>query len=235
MPSFLTEQLKTKAGRWRQKDMGRYCHCIYVLRLIKPLNPTSYDDQLKHPSTVYCNVPAFKCECRQCQKHQLANLLNSLFSFFLSGDERHKSLSGLLTDPSKPLWGLPHHLVQVPTSTIPHIPQASSLSVAQLSSLDFNLGTWISEIANANKELPAAVPVDSCWRRLGLFYTSTFTATGMEQDGEGACQELGGPDEECGNWFSARQKGLGVEPVLRTGGVHGVRATVRGEGKTPVF
>lgn len=154
-----------------------------------------------------------------------------MFSFFFSGDELHKSLSGILTDPGKPLQGLP----QVPTSTIPHNHQASSFSVAQPSSLDFNLGTWISEIANANKELPAAVPVDSCWRRLSLFYTSTFTATGMEQDREGARQELGGPDEEWGSWVSASQKGMGVEPVLRTGGVHGVRSAVRGEGKKLIF
>lgn len=57
----------------------------------------------------------------------------------------------------------------------------------------------------------------------------------MEQDGEGARQEFGGPDEEWGSRVSAGQTGLGVEPVLCTGGVHGVRAAVRGEGKKLIF
>lgn len=111
----------------------------------------------------------------------------------------------------------------------------SCFSVALLSSLDFTLGTWTSQIANANKELPAAVPLDSCRRRLSLFFTSTFTTTGTEQDREGARQELGGPDEEWGGWISTGQKGLGVEPVLCTGGVHGVRPAVCGQGKKPYF
>lgn len=68
-------------------------------------------------------------------------------------------------------------------------------------------------------------------RRLGLFFTSAVIATGTEQDGEGARQELGGPDEEWGRWISAGQEGLGVEPVLCAGGVHGVRPAVRGQGK----
>lgn len=107
--------------------------------------------------------------------------------------------------------------------------------MAQFSSLDFNLGTWTAQIANANKELPAAVPVDSCRRGFGLLFTSTFTTTGTEQDGKGARQELGGPNEEWGSWISAGQKGLGVEPVLCTGGVHGVRSAVRGQGKKKIF
>lgn len=158
----------------------------------------------------------------------------TVFVFFYSGDELPKSLRGILKDPGKLLWGLPyilaswHRLLPQP---FPITTFTSSFSVDQLSSLDFNLRTWLSEIANANKELPAAVPVDSCWRRLSLFYTSTFTATGTEQDGEGAHQEFGGPDEEWGSWVSAGQTRLGVEPVLCTGGVHGVRTTVRGEGK----
>lgn len=111
----------------------------------------------------------------------------------------------------------------------------SGFSVAQVLTLDFNLGTLTSQIANANKELPAAVPVDCCRRRLSLLFTSTLTATGTEQDGEGARQELGGPYEEWGSRISAGQKGLGVEPVLCTGGVYGVRPAVRGQGKELYF
>lgn len=66
-------------------------------------------------------------------------------------------------------------------------------------------------------------------------FTSAFTAAGTEQDGEGARQELGGPDEEWGGWISTCQEGLGVEPVLRAGGVHGVRPAVRGQGTKPHF
>lgn len=122
-----------------------------------------------------------------------------------------------------------------PPHPFPTITSTSHFSVAQLSSLDFNLGTWPSQIANANKELPAAVPLDSRRRRLSLFFASAFTATGTEQDREGTRQELGGPNEEWGSWISTGQKGLGVEPVLCTGGVHGVRSTVRGQGKRPHF
>ncbi len=66
-------------------------------------------------------------------------------------------------------------------------------------------------------------------------FRSTFAAAGTEQDGEGARQEFGGPDEEWGGWISAGQEGLGVEPVLCAGGVHGVRPAVRGQGKKPYF
>lgn len=79
----------------------------------------------------------------------------------------------------------------------------SCFSVAQLSLPDFNLGTWTSQIANANKELPAAVPLDSRRPRLSLFFASTFIAAGTEQDGAGARQEFGGPGEEWGTWISA--------------------------------
>lgn len=77
--------------------------------------------------------------------------------------------------------------------------------------------------------------MDSCRRGFGLLFTSTFTTIGTEQDGKGAHQELGGPNEEWGSWISAGQKGLGVEPVLCTGGVHGVRSAVRGQGKKLLF
>lgn len=151
--------------------------------------------------------------------------------FFPAGDELHKSLSGILTGPGKTAFWV----CQTWQSPPPHPFRITNLhklfSVAQLSLLDFNLGTWTSQIANANKELPAAVPLDSRRRGLGLFFTSTFTTAGTEQDGQGARQELGGPNEEWGGWISTGQKGLGLEPVLCTGGVHGVWPAVRGQGK----
>lgn len=94
------------------------------------------------------------------------------------------------------------------------------------------MGTGTSQIANAYKELPAAVPVDSCQRGFCLFFTSSFIPTGTKQDREGALQELGGLDEEeWSGWISAGQERMGVEPVFCAGGIYGVRPTVRGEGK----
>lgn len=99
-----------------------------------------------------------------------------------------------MTAPGKAaLWVPPPRPGLTPA---PELTSASRFSVAQLSSLDFNPGTKTSQTANANKELPAAVPLDSCRRRLRLLLASAFAASGTEQEGEGARQELRGPDEE---------------------------------------
>lgn len=149
--------------------------------------------------------------------------------FCPAGDEPHQPLSRALTVPGK--TALPPHPDPPGLTPSPELTSASGFSVAPLSSLDFNSGGPKLQTANANKELPAAVPVDSRRRRLRLLLASAFAASGTEQEGEGARQERRGPDEEWGEQISTGQKGLGVEPVLCAGGIHGVRPAVRGQGK----
>lgn len=67
--------------------------------------------------------------------------------------------------------------------------------------------------------------------RLSVFPASTAGAAGTEQGGARARAQLGRPGEEWAVWIPAGQEGLGLEPVLRAGGVHGLRAAVCGQGK----
>lgn len=85
----------------------------------------------------------------------------------------------------------------------------------------------LPHFSNAHGELLAAVYLVSLGQKLCFSY-AVFSS---KQVGKRAPQKSEGPEEAWHAWALSSQTGLGLEPVLCPGGIHGDGSTIHREGK----